>query len=135
MTLQEIKDQLTAIQANIERLQEDARTLDNKSVADYLDCELGYISYRLGELESMEIDSEGNPDVDGLEEGLDDWWADLDNRNKSEISNIPYPTYDDGGRGDNEWEFRERTDKWWKAQTIANRQQIYKDNTAWWDKE
>jgi len=125
MTLQEIKAQLRTIETNVDKLRVDAEKLENPVIGDFISCELSYISYRISELAEVEEDSEGNADTDGLEEGLDDWWGDLDNASKSEVSGIPFPTFDDGGRGDNAFEFRDRADKWWNAKTISQRQEIY----------
>lgn len=126
MTLEEIKSKICTIKANVDKLQEKSKTLDNESIADFLDCELGYISYRLEELENMRIDSEGNADTDGLEIGLQEWWDDLSNDDKSSIVGIPAPSRNDA-RGDEQYAFDDYCNKWWNAKTIAQKQQEYAD--------
>lgn len=137
MTIDEIKPQITAIRANVDKLQEQSRTLDNQSIAEFLYCELGYISYRLSELEEMQIDSEGNPDTDGLEDGLQEWWDDLSNDDKSSIVGIPAPSRNDA-RGDEQYAFDDYCNKWWNAKTISQKQETYKewaDDLPWWEQE
>lgn len=124
MTIDEIKPQISAIRASVDKLQEQSRTLDNQSIAEFMDCELGYISYRLSELEEMQIDSEGNADTDGLENELQEWWDDFSNDGKSSIVGIPAPSRNDA-RGDEQYAFDDYCNKWWNAKTIAQRQEIY----------
>lgn len=126
MTIDEIMPQISAIRASVDKLQEQSRTLDNQSIAEFMDCELGYISYRLSELEEMQIDSEGNADTDGLEIGLQEWWDDLSNDDKSSIVGIPAPSRNDA-RGDEQYAFDDYCNKWWNAKTIAQKQQEYAD--------
>ena len=135
MTLEEIKSQLVAIRTNLEKLQEESKQLPQESVAEFLDCELGYIAYRLGELEEMQIDSEGNPDTDGLEIGLQEWWDDLSNDDKASIVGIPAPSRNDA-RGDEQYAFDDYCEKWWNAKTISQKQETYKewaDEMPWWE--
>lgn len=136
MTLDDIKLNLRGIEKAIDTLQEEAKKLDNESIAEFLDCELGYISYRISELAELEVDSEGNADTDGLEDGLQEWWDDLLDSEKSQIVGIPTPRLDD--RGDDQYEFDQFCDKWWKAKTIQQKQETYKewsDELPWWEKE
>lgn len=123
MTLEEIKSQLVAIRTNLEKLQEESKQLPQESVAEFLDCELGYIAYRLGELEEMQIDSEGNPDTDGLEDGLQEWWDELSNDEKASLVGIPAPSNDSA----EQYDFAEYCNKWWNAKTISQKQQEYAD--------
>lgn len=140
MTLQEIKCQISAICANVDKLQEEAKQLPNSSISEFLDCELGYISYRLKELDNVQEDSEGNPDTDGLEDGLNElneWWDDLSNDDKSSIVGIPAPSANDA-RGDEQYAFDDYCDKWWNAKTISQKKETYKewsDDLPWWEKE
>lgn len=126
MTIDEIKSKICDLRIAVDELQEEAKTLDNEKIADFLDCELGYISYRISELEDMQIDSEGNADTDGLEVGLQEWWDDLSNDDKSSIVGIPAPSRNDA-RGDEQYAFDDYCNKWWNAKTIAQKQQEYAD--------
>ena len=135
MTLEEIKSKICDLRVAVEELQEEAKTLDNLNISDFLDCELGYISYRLSELEDMQIDSEGNADTDGLEIGLQEWWEDLGNDDKASLVGIPAPSRNDA-RGDEQYEFDEYCNKWWEAKTISQKQETYKewsDELPWWE--
>lgn len=145
MTLEEIKTKICDLRCSVEELQEESHNVwvnaespsRAESVAEFLDNELGYIAYRLGELEEMEIDSEGNPDTDGLEIGLQEWWDDLCNDDKASIVGIPAPSRNDA-RGDEQYAFDDYCDKWWNAKTISQRQDTYKewaDEQPWWEKE
>lgn len=131
MTLEEIKSKICDLRCSVEELQEESNNLwketEDKhveSLAEFLETELGYIAYRLSELEEIETDSEGNPDTDGLEDGLQEWWDDLSNDDKSSIVGIPAPSRNDA-RGDEQYEFDDYCNKWWNAKTIAQRQEIY----------
>ena len=133
MTLEEIKSKICDLRCSVEELQEeshivwiDADQEHTESLAEFLDCELGYIAYRLGELEDLQIDSEGNPDTDGLEDGLQEWWDDLSTDDKSSIVGIPAPSRNDA-RGDEQYEFDDYCNKWWNAKTISQRQEVYAD--------
>lgn len=137
MTLDDIKLNLRGIEKAIDTLQEEAKKLDNESIAEFLDCELGYISYRISELAELEVDSEGNADTDGLEDGLQEWWEDLSNDDKSSIVGIPAPSRNDA-RGDEQYAFDDYCEKWWNAKTISQKQETYMewaDELPWWDKE
>ena len=136
MTIEEIKSKICDLRCSVEELQEQAQNLwketddeRTESLADYLDNELGYVAYKLSELEELDTDSEGNPDTDGLEDGLNEWWDDLSNEEKTNISGIHFPTADDGGRGDNDFEFTERTNKWWNSRTISQKREIQAEYT------
>ena len=59
MSLEEIKTKICDLRCSVEELQEESHQVwvdaDNESMeslADYLDAELGYIAYRLSELEN-----------------------------------------------------------------------------------
>lgn len=139
MTLEEIKSKICDLRCSVEELQEESNNLwketedkSAESLAEFLDCELGYIAYRLEELEEVQIDSEGNPDTDGLEVGLNEWWDDLSNDDKSSLVGIPAPSRNDA-RGDEQYEFDEYCNKWWNAKTIAQKQETYKENMPWWE--
>jgi len=80
----------------------------------------------LGELEDLQIDSEGNADTDGLEDGLQEWWDDLSNDDKSSLVGIPAPSRNDA-RGDEQCDFDDYCNKWWNAKTISQRQEVYAD--------
>ena len=143
MTIEEIKSKICDLRCSVEELQEQAQNLwketDDKrteNVADYLHYELTTIASHLADLEDSQVDEdEAN---EHQNDNLNDWWDELDNVEKSEIANIPMPTADDGGRGDNQFEFDERTRKWWDSRTLEQKQEIYEDNLdtlPWWDKE
>lgn len=129
MTLEEIKSQIVAIRTNVEKLQEGTKQLPQESLAEFLDCELGYIAFRLEELENMQIDSEGNADTDRLEVGLQEWWDDASNEERARIVGIPAPSNDSA----EQYDFAEYCNKWWNAKTLAQKQEIYKDNMPWWE--
>lgn len=143
MTLEEIKTKICDLRCSVEELQEESHKIwvetsdtATEKVASFLDDELGYIAYRLSELENMETDSEGNPDTDGLEDGLQEWWDDLTDEDKSRIVGIPTPRLDD--RGDEQYEFDRYCEKWWNAKTISQKKETCKeweDELPWWDKE
>jgi hypothetical protein len=144
MTLEEIKTKICDLRCSVEELQAEAHTLwtetkddSTEKVASFLDDELGYIAYRLSELEELETDSEGNPDTDGLEIGLQEWWDDLSNDDKASIVGIPAPSRNDA-RGDEQYAFDDYCDKWWNAKTISQKQETYKewaDEMPWWEQE
>lgn len=131
MTLEEIKTKICDLRCSVEELQEESHKIwvetsdtATEKVASFLDDELGYIAYRLSELENMETDSEGNPDTDGLEDELQEWWEELPNDEKASLVGIPAPSGNDA-RGCDQYEFDEYCNKWWNAKTIAQRQEIY----------
>ena len=126
MSLEEIKTKLRLMESDIDLLRAESERLDNAVIADFISCELSYISYRISELAEVEEDSEGNPDTDGLENGLQEWWDDLSNDDKSSIVGIPAPSRNDA-RGDEQYDFSEYCNKWWNAKTISQRQEIYAD--------
>ena len=139
MTLEEIKTKICDLRCSVEELQEeshkvwiDADQEHTESLAEFLDCELGYIAYRLGELEDLQIDSEGNPDTEGIEYSLQEWWDDASNEEKARLVGIPAPSRNDA-RGDEQCDFDDYCDKWWNAKTLAQKQEIYKDNMPWWE--
>ena len=138
MTLEEIKSKICDIRCELEELADDARQLfcetDNKrieNVANYLEDELTIIAGNLSDLEDVEFDEDYLDEC--ANEHLDEWWNELSNEETAEISGIPFPAYDDGGRGDNEYEFKDRTDKWWNARTTEQKQEIYDHYSSWWD--
>lgn len=134
MTLEEIKSKICDLRCSVEELQEESHKVwvnaespsTEENVASFLEDALGYIAFRLSELEEMQIDSEGNPDTDGLEDGLQEWWDDLSNDDKSSIVGIPAPSRNDA-RGDEQCDFDDYCEKWWKAKTISQRQKVYTD--------
>ena len=132
MSLEEIKTKLRLMESDIDLLRAESERLDNAVIADFISCELSYISYRISELAEVEEDSEGNPDTDGLENGLQEWWDDLSNDDKSSLVGIPAPSRNDA-RGDEQYEFDDYCNKWWNAKTLAQKQEIYKDNMPWWE--
>lgn len=137
MTLEEIKTKLRLIESDIDLLRAESERLDNAVIADFISCELSYISYRISELAEVEEDSEDNQDTDGLEIGLQEWWDDLSNDDKSSIVGIPAPSRNDA-RGDEQYAFDEYCNKWWNAKTISQKQETYKewaDEMPWWEKE
>lgn len=144
MTLEEIKTKICDLRCSVEELQEeshkvwiDADEQHIENLAEFLDNELGYIAYRLGELEELQIDSEGNADTDGLEVGMQEWWEELGNTDKASLVGIPAPSHNDG-RGDEQYYFDDYCQKWWDAKTIAQKQETYKewaDELPWWEKE
>ena len=144
MTIDEIKTKICDLRCSVEELQEQAQELwretedeRTEKVADYLDNELGYIAYRLSELEELQTDSEGNVDTDGLEVGLQEWWEELPNDEKASLVGIPAPSGNDA-RGCDQYEFDEYCNKWWNAKTISQKQETYKewaDEMPWWEKE
>ena len=139
MTIQEIKNQICDLRFTMEELADECFTLwqsaeDNRteSVADYLHYELTAIAAHLSDLEDTDA-QESEKVEEGMEE-INDWWDNLDNVDKSEISNTPQPTTFDG-RGEYMCEFEDRVNKWWESRTNAQKREIYEDNMAWWDKE
>ena len=134
MTLEEIKSKICDLRCSVEELQEESHKVwvnaespsRDENVASFLDDALGYIAYRLSVLEELETDSEGNADTDGLEIGLQEWWDDLSNDDKSSIVGIPAPSRNDA-RGDEQYAFDDYCNKWWNAKTIAQKQQEYAD--------
>ena len=126
MSLEEIKTKLRLMESDIDLLRAESERLDNAVIADFISCELSYISYRISELAEVEEDSEGNPDTDGLENGLQEWWDDLSNDDKSSLVGIPAPSRNDA-RGDEQCDFDDYCNKWWNAKTIAQKQQEYAD--------
>ena len=141
MTLEEIKTTICDLRCSVEELQEEAHTIwtetkdePTEKVASFLDDELGYIAYRLSEIEDLQTDSEGNPDTDGLENGLQEWWDDLSNDDKASIVGIPVPRNNSA----EQYDFSEYCTKWWNAKTIAQKQETYKewaDELPWWEQE
>ena len=142
MTLEEIKSKICDLRCSVEELQEESHNVwvnaesnsTEENVASFLDDALGYIAYRLSELEEMQIDSEGNVDLDGLESGLNEWWEDLGNDEKASIVGIPAPSNDSAAQ----YDFSEYCEKWWNAKTISQKQETYKewaDEMPWWEKE
>lgn len=130
MTLEEIKSKICDLRFSVEELQEEAQNLwretDDKrieNVAIYLDNELGYIAYRLSDLEDIKTDTEENADTDGIEEGLDEWYFDLSYNDRARLCGISTP----GNGRDDLCEFLDHTEKWWNAKTIAQKQQEYAD--------
>lgn len=133
MTLEEIKSKICDLRCSVEELQEESHKVwvnaespsREENVASFLDDALGYIAYRLSVLEEIETDNEGNPDTDGLEDGLEDelqeWWDDLSNDGKASLVGIPAPSNDSA----EQYDFSEYCNKWWNAKTIAQRQEIY----------
>ena len=135
MTLEEIKTKLRLIESDMTLLRAESERLNNASIADFISCELSYISYRISELAEVEEDSEGNPDTDGLEIGLQEWWEDLSNNDKASIVGIPAPSRNDA-RGDEQYAFDDYCEKWWNAKTISQKQETYKewaDEMPWWE--
>lgn len=124
MTLEEIKTKLRLMERDIELLRAESERLENAVISDFISCELSYISYRISELAEVEEDSEGNPDTDGLENELQEWWDDISNDDKASIVGIPAPSRNDA-RGDEQCAFDDYCNKWWTAKTIAQRQEIY----------
>lgn len=125
MTLEEIRTKICDLRCSVEELQEDAHKVwidadqeQIESLAEFLECELGYIAHRLGELEDIGIDEE-KTDTDELQE----WWDDLGNEDKASIVGIPAPHHND--RGDEQYDFREYCEKWWNAKTISQKQEVY----------
>ena len=136
MTLEEIKSKICDLRCSVEELQEESNNLwketEDKhveSLAEFLETELGYIAYRLGELEDLQIDSEGNADTEGIEYSLQEWWDDASNEEKARIVGIPAPSNDSA----EQYDFAEYCNKWWNAKTLAQKQEIYKDNMPWWE--
>lgn len=135
MTLEEIKTKICDLRCSVEELSEECwklwqETEDNRteSVADYLHYELTAIACHLSNLEDTEEEDKEEKENAWWDAcHLDEWWEDLDNLDKSELANIPFPTADDGGRGDNQYEFDERTSKWWNSRTLEQKGEIYKD--------
>lgn len=139
MELKEIKQKICDLRFQIEELAEECDTLwketDNTTIeriADYLNGELNEIAYRLSDLEDTEEETEEN--TERKEEFFDDWWGELDTMQKCQLANVPYPTEEDG-RGENLLEAEDRANRWWNSRTIAQREEIYKDNSDWWDNE
>lgn len=126
MSLEEIKTKLRLMESDIDLLRAESERLDNAVIADFISRELSYISYRISELAEVEEDSEGNPDTDGLENGLQEWWDDLSNDDKSSLVGIPAPSRNDA-RGDEQYKFDDYCNKWWNAKTISQRQEVYAD--------
>jgi hypothetical protein len=97
-----------------------------------LETELGYIAYRLSELEDMETETEETEDED-----VQEWWDDLGNDDKASLVGIPAPSRNDA-RGDEQCEFDDFCNKWWNAKTISQKKETCKewaDELPWWDKE
>ena len=135
MSIAEIKSKICDLRCSIEELSdecfnlwketEDKRT---ESIADYLHYELTTITSHLADLEDTEEeDTEADEQMPWDVCHLDEWWEDLDTLDKSELANIPFPSSDDGGRGDNQYEFDERVSKWWNSRTLEQKGEIYKD--------
>lgn len=135
MNIEEIKSRICDLRCSVEELAEESFSLWQESsnphtmdVADYLHYELQTIASRLADLEDTEATEDFTPteDEDGMTaDELYDWWADLDTIDISEIACIPMPNYNDGGRGDNYWEFEERARKWWNSRTLQQKREIY----------
>ena len=139
MELKEIKAKICDLRFEIENLADECDTLwretdntETERIADYLHGELNDIAYRLSDLEDTEEETEEN--TERKEEFFDDWWGELDTMQKCQLANVPYPTEEDG-RGENLMEAEDRADKWWNSRTTAQKEEIYKDNSDWWDNE
>lgn len=131
MTLEEINARICSIRCEIEELQEEVHQLwidadDSRTeeLADYIENELGIAAAKMSELEDMEVGDEGETD-----EELEDWWYDLPVDDKETLSGIPYPT-SFSGRGDEDYEFTERTSKWWNSRTSEQKRDLYDEFNA-----
>jgi predicted nuclease with TOPRIM domain len=125
MTLEEIKTKICDLRCSVEELQEESNNLwketEDKhveSLAEFLETELGYIAYRLSELEDMETETEETEDED-----VQEWWDDLGNDDKASLVGIPAPSRNDA-RGDEQCEFDDFCNKWWNAKTISQKKKI-----------
>ena len=135
MTIQEIKTKICDLRCSVEELSEECWNLwqetedkRTESLADYLHYELTAIACHLSNLEDTEEEDKEEKENAWWDTcHLDEWWDTLDNADKADLANIPQPTRDDGGRGDNEFEFQERTSKWWNSRTLEQKGEIYKD--------
>ena len=139
MELKEIKAKIADLRYAIEELADECDTLwretedtNTEQIADYLHGELQDIAYKLSDLEDTEEETEEN--TERKEEFFDDWWGELDTMQKCQLANVPYPTEEDG-RGENLMEAEDRANKWWNSRTTAQKEEIYKDNSDWWDNE
>lgn len=128
--ISELLTKICDLRYSVEELAERAWDLwkltDNKrteELADYLHYELTGIATHLADLEEIQEDSD-ETEIEGVE----DWWSELPIDAKADICNIPFPAGDDGGHGDNFYEFTDRTNKWWSARTTEQKNEIYQEH-------
>ena len=145
MELNELLTDIHELRTNhVEKIAESVhklwKTTGDSHVQDatyYLYYELIAIASKLADLEEteeQETDISGDTERIVEADTISDWWTDLELRDKCEIANIPYPTSTDG-RGEELLETEERADRWWNSRTYEQKEEIYEENLAWWDKE
>ena len=131
MTLEEIKTEIHELRLSVDKVLYKCDDLwclsEEKSheerIADYWAKSLAYMSAKLDELEKVKIEKDGEIDNTILLAELDEWFHDLTNRDKAGIVGIPAPC---NNGWDEQCEFYDYCERWWKAKTISQRQEIYK---------